>query len=107
FNGGGNSLGERFYALSMTYEKGFDNYFSIFFGEGLGSFGVIVYGIDQYFYPHNVPLEILFEMGLLGLFSFAFIIISCSRCVGYKSKYKLFFYTVLMFVLFNFMKSYS
>ncbi|HGS4803637.1 TPA: O-antigen ligase family protein [Vibrio parahaemolyticus] len=107
FDGGGNSLSERFYALNMTYEKGFDSYFSIFFGEGLGSFGVIVYGVDQYYYPHNVPLEILFEMGLMGLFSFAFIIIACSRCVSSNSTYRLFFYTVLIFVLFNFMKSYS
>lgn len=38
------------------------------FGNGLGSFGPIVIGLDQRNYPHNYFFEYLFEFGVFGLF---------------------------------------
>lgn len=37
-----------------------------FNGNGLGSWGLIVLGIDERSYPHNMIVEILFEFGILG-----------------------------------------
>lgn len=61
-----NSSNERieFYQFSIT--KIFDSVNSFFFGYGVGSFGVIFNGIDSKLIPHNVFLESLFELGLLG-----------------------------------------
>lgn len=40
---------------------------AIFFGHGFGSFGLLVVGEDSRFYPHNLVLEVWFELGLFGL----------------------------------------
>ncbi len=40
------------------------------FGYGIGSFGLEYTGIDQRLYPHNVFIEIWFELGLLPLILF-------------------------------------
>ncbi len=38
------------------------------FGYGLGSYGVVAFGIDDVkLYPHNIFLEIWFELGFVGL----------------------------------------
>lgn len=38
------------------------------FGQGIGAFPVLVGNIDQRLYPHNLILEILAELGVVGLF---------------------------------------
>lgn len=38
-----------------------------FFGVGLGGFGPLMFHLDGRFYPHNVFLQILSELGLVGL----------------------------------------
>lgn len=40
------------------------------FGGGLGSFAVYFSGVDARLYPHNIILEILAEMGLVGMLIF-------------------------------------
>lgn len=40
------------------------------FGTGIGSWGVFYYGSDARGYPHNLPLEIAYEEGLIGLAAF-------------------------------------
>lgn len=44
------------------------------FGHGIGSWPVINSGIDMRGYPHNIILEILVELGMLGVFIFLLII---------------------------------
>lgn len=49
------------------------NEFSIFdflLGKGLGSFGYYFYGHDEMMYPHNIFIEILFELGIVALIVF-------------------------------------
>lgn len=53
-------------------------------GIGLGSFGIVVTGIDQRVSPHNFLLEIIVEQGLIGfilfmLFFIPFIIFVCRK----------------------------
>ncbi len=45
-------------------------------GFGLGAFGPVILGEDVMFYPHNLVIEIIFEMGLIGgaLFFILFIL---------------------------------
>ena len=48
-----------------------------FFGAGIGSFSEYaakIEGIERMKYPHNLPLEIISEMGLTGFILFAFMI---------------------------------
>lgn len=45
----------------------FKNLGSFLFGYGIGSFGIITKGFDIRLYPHNMILEIWFELGLIGL----------------------------------------
>jgi O-antigen ligase len=43
-------------------------------GGGLGSFSMQYQGVDERLYPHNIFLEILSEMGILGLIPFLMIL---------------------------------
>jgi len=43
----------------------------LLFGAGVGSWSTFYFGIDDRGYPHDLPLEIAFEEGLLGLAAFA------------------------------------
>src|SRR5690606_16839831 len=40
------------------------------FGFGIGSFGVQYTGYDERFYPHNIVVELMLELGLVGLVLF-------------------------------------
>ena len=76
-----------------------------FFGYGLGSYGIVVNGIDQRAYPHNVILEIWFEAGIFAALSFIiFTIISLINAS--KRNEKAIIYLIIFLVL-NFLKSSS
>ncbi|WP_190810434.1 O-antigen ligase [Flagellimonas sp. S3867] len=45
-------------------------------GHGLGSWGIIYNGVDGKAYPHNVFLEVWFELGLFGFAILAFIFLT-------------------------------
>ncbi|WP_245724168.1 O-antigen ligase family protein [Natronorubrum texcoconense] len=50
------------------------------FGHGIGSYGVLFWGEDIVAYPHNIILEVLSELGLIGLLLFGTIVVlSLSR----------------------------
>ncbi|TYR72626.1 O-antigen ligase family protein [Rossellomorea vietnamensis] len=60
------SYGE--YSRSHLFEKALEfSYQSPFFGNGLGAFGYLYRGFDVRDYPHNMLLEVLSELGLVGL----------------------------------------
>ncbi len=70
FNSGGNSVEVRTEMISFSFEKIFHSPTSLLFGYGIGSFSYEYTGIDGRGYPHNLVLEILFELGLIGLLIF-------------------------------------
>ena len=51
-------------------------------GHGIGSWPIIMGIGDQRAYPHNLVLEILAELGLLGLLLFALVAGFALRCLG-------------------------
>lgn len=73
---------------------------SPFIGNGVGSFAVSYTGIDIKMYPHNIFLEVLAEVGLVG-FSILIMMISLGvyrGCVGLKRKDKYIDVTMLSFI---------
>ncbi len=67
FSGQGKSSLERINAMSFALKNSFDSLFHFLFGHGIGSFGVLYLGVDGRAYPHNLFLEILFELGVTAL----------------------------------------
>lgn len=45
--------------------------FQYLMGSGIGSFALLISGVDMTYYPHNIFLEIFFENGLIGIFLFS------------------------------------
>jgi O-antigen ligase len=64
------------YSRTHLYETSFDAFINHpLLGNGIGSFGYLLSGQDIRDYPHNVILEIMSELGLLGLVLFSIPII--------------------------------
>ncbi|MGB5692810.1 MAG: O-antigen ligase family protein [Flavobacteriaceae bacterium] len=70
------------------------------FGEGIGSFGILYTGVDGREYPHNIYLEVLFELGLLGLIPFLFFTI-----IPFWYKRNAFFQAFMLYFFLNALKS--
>ncbi|MGK0420374.1 MAG: O-antigen ligase [Polaribacter sp.] len=68
--GGGKSIEGRVGMLNFSFDKIVHSPTSLVFGYGIGSFWYEYTGIDGRGYPHNLVLEILFELGLIGLLIF-------------------------------------
>ena len=67
------------------------------FGWGFGTYGLHFTGIDQRSSPHNIFLEIYFELGVLGLYLYLLFIIFCYYKTFKSKKYLLYilFYLLL------------
>ncbi len=79
---------------------------SFVFGYGIGSFGIIIWGDDIRLYPHNMILEIWFELGFLGLMVFFFwILYIMTKNRGQSNQY--ISYWVIFYIFLNLMKSSS
>ncbi|MCG9723793.1 O-antigen ligase family protein [Vibrio brasiliensis] len=74
-------------------------------GYGFGSYGVVTKGLDIRSYPHNIFLEIWFEVGILGLITF---ILFCIYHLAF-TYFKLGFPVVciLLYIILNSLKSSS
>lgn len=70
------SLDERYIAYRLVFSN-ID--FKILFGNGIGDFGNLLTGKDSTAYPHNIFLEILYELGLFFLIIFFSILLSVYR----------------------------
>jgi len=99
---GGDSANERMYYIQFALNW-IDK--SPLFGYGVGSFGYELTGIDQRLYPHNIWIEIWFELGILALVTFLlfeaivlYIILKlkCSWCIA-----------IYIFLILNTLKSSS
>lgn len=54
-------------ARIMLISKIFDSDFDYWRGVGIGSYNLLILGIDELYYPHNIFLETFVETGILGL----------------------------------------
>lgn len=97
------SIGERFSQIYFSFNKIFENAANFSFGLGIGSFGMLYDHVDQRNYPHNVILEIWFELGIVGVILFTLVVFI------YFKKIRLHFNFVLIFtfLFLNSLKSYS
>lgn len=84
----------------------FMNLNAFFFGHGIGSFGIITQETDVRLYPHNLILEIWFEMGMIGLSLFAGWIVYM-LLKARKLPNDLISYWLLFYIFLNLMKSSS
>lgn len=97
------SVAERVAMISFSFDKIFENASNFLFGLGIGSFGIVYDNLDGRLYPHNVLLEIGFEMGVIGVLIFLFLIL----LYGYKLRHNLNALLILGYLLLNNLKSYS
>ena len=70
FDPAADSTGGRIDRLSFSYDSIIGAPWNHIFGQGIGSFGILFTGVDAREYPHNIYLEVLFELGIFGLIPF-------------------------------------
>lgn len=77
------------------------------FGVGIGGFGKTGFDLDEDIYPHNLILEALAELGMLGGLLFCFLIFWVFR-VAYRVRHERYgqvLFVCFAFCVLNFMKS--
>ncbi|MGD2086253.1 MAG: hypothetical protein PVH61_08720 [Candidatus Aminicenantes bacterium] len=97
------SILERVTQVSYSFGKIFENAANFLFGLGIGSFGILYEGVDERNYPHNVILEIWFELGLIGMILFIMLLWVYFK----KIRLRLDFVLISIYLLLNSLKSYS
>lgn len=97
------SILERITQVSYSFGRIFENAGNFLFGLGIGSFGILYEGIDERNYPHNVILEIWFELGLIGVILFIMLLLVYFK----KIRLRLNFVLIFIYLLLNSLKSYS
>lgn len=75
FSGSDKSSQGRLDAMSYALEGSIDTVGTFFFGHGIGSFGILYLGVDDRAYPHNLFIELLFELGIIGLALIVFLLV--------------------------------
>lgn len=73
FSEGGESAHERLDRMNFAITEPWSSLSTSLFGHGIGSFGIEYLGTDEKAYPHNLFLEVIFELGLLGLLLILFL----------------------------------
>ena len=96
----GSSVNQRLELINFTINKIADN---PIFGYGIGSFSKEYYNIDGRYYPHNIFLEIWFELGVIGVAIFGSFLLT----LLFKSDVKknIIYFVVMLPPLLNSMKS--
>ena len=100
---GSESIIERITQVSYSFGRIFENAGNFLFGLGIGSFGILYEGVDERNYPHNVVLEIWFELGLIGMILFILLLLVYFK----KIRLRLNFVLIFIYLLLNSLKSYS
>ena len=99
------SFNKRVTYLLFSKTKIFENKSSLILGYGLGSFSNEFDQTDRRLYPHNIIVEIVFELGLIGLFlALSFLI---SNSISYKGFFTNLALLAALTLLINSMKSSS
>ena len=94
------SAGDRLIQAKYTIDSLNPKNFII--GHGFGSYGYERAKLDQRLYPHNILLEILFEIGIIGIFIFSYFIFIIVRRISTGMHFILF-----LFLFLNSLKSLS
>ncbi len=98
------SIKVRLDQLDFTLKTIFEDVESFMIGQGIGSFKLLYEGVDGRGYPHNIFLEIWFEMGLVGeLLFLAFFFFLFYK----KNKNDIVTIWTILFILLNMIKSNS
>lgn len=100
------SASVRILLMQEAFNGIFKSIDSFLFGFGIGSFGIITRGFDIRLYPHNMILEVWFELGLIGLALFlTWIVFVLLKLRKLPNRY--ISYWLLLYILLNLMKSSS
>lgn len=98
------SLNTRALLMEFAFYEPFESITHFLFGSGFGSFGVDYLRSDIRAYPHNILLEIFYELGVIGVILFsAFLGLVLRRAYLDKNL----FYFILIYIVLNSLKSYS
>jgi O-antigen ligase len=97
------SVAKRFDQIYFSMVKILENAVSFLFGSGIGSFGVLYEGADERQYPHNVILEIGFELGAVGVILFIALLLLYFK----KLRHHFNFVLIYLYLFLNSLKSYS
>lgn len=77
----------------------------ILFGYGFGSYGYEKYGVDVRSYPHNIFLELLFELGIVALIIYMILLLIIFLKIYRVKNFMLF--ALFIYIFLNSMKSLS
>lgn len=102
FGASDHSLNTRLEMYDYSFNQPFESFVTLIFGNGIGSFGLLYNNIDARAYPHNILLEIFFELGLIGLFFGLLIFLVTVKKFNFKKNV---FSILILFVFLNAMKS--
>ncbi|SHI49933.1 O-antigen ligase family protein [Pseudozobellia thermophila] len=86
--------------ITFTIDYIFSSLSTFLFGNGIGSFGIIYSGQDIREYPHNIFLEVLFELGIFFLLLFLVFLF-----LPFFYKRKIVFKLLVFYFLLNALKS--
>lgn len=99
------STNTRLIYITKSLHVIFSDVQTFFFGKGIGSYMYEISGIDGRGYPHNILLEIGFELGIIGLFLFLTFSLACFI---YKiTKNSKTSWVVFLYIILNLLKSNS
>lgn len=101
------SVNVRLNNLKFAVERIFMSFKQFLLGNGIGSFGPLFHGLDAKEHPHNIYVEIWFDLGLIGIALFILAIVT-PIIIGYKKNLTpLIPGVVLIFLALNYAKSAS
>jgi len=101
----GNSVNVRIDQMEFAVKSVFENLQNFLVGYGFGSFGIMYSGEDGRLYPHNIMLEIWFELGFIGFFIFSAFLISVF--FSDIKQERIISGSVMLYIFLNMMKSSS
>jgi O-antigen ligase len=101
------SVLHRLEGIQFSIESIFSSWKNLFLGEGIGSFGPLFMQLDERQHPHNIFLELWFELGLIGFGIFLLAVFIPYLASKRNSLIKVVPSVALLFILLNYMKSSS
>ena len=101
----GKSVDIRLEHIDNSFNLIFNNVGNFFSGYGIGSYGILTTGGDIKDYPHNILLEIMTELGFIGLFLFFLYLFF--NFIYFKKHNRYISYFLILYIFLNMLKSSS
>jgi O-Antigen ligase len=102
--GGGQSAGVRIHLFEKTIDMIAEDPGSFILGKGIGSYGLLYLGRDERYYPHHIFLEVLVEMGVIGLLLYCLFLF---MVLTYRSRNGIIYRIPIFFLVLNCLKSHT